>query len=276
MSGMRAFRLGLSLLPAPVAAAAEIVTTAAGPIRIDTLATGLAGPWGLAILPDGGMLITEKPGRIRRFNAARSASTLVTGGPATVQDGQGGHLDIAIDPQVVTNGRIYLAFAEAGPGRAGVAVLRARLAGDTLVDQRIIWRVAPRTGSGPQGVAGADHYGSRLAFKGGVLLVSLGDRFLFTPAQDPGTAIGKIVRITTDGAPAPGNPFVGRAGTLPEIFTLGHRNPQGLTGYDGTDSRTTTPNRAFACRRKGGRRASRRRTWPFTAAPPSRHGAAAC
>jgi aldose sugar dehydrogenase len=237
MSGMQAFGLSLSLLLAPIAAAAEIVATATGPIRIDTLATGFDRPWGLAILPDGGMVITEKPGRIRRVNASGSGATLVTGGPATVDDGQGGYLDIAIDPQFVTNGRIYLAFAEAGPGGAGVAVLRARLSGNTLVDQQVIWRVAPKTGSGPQGVEGANHYGSRLAFnKAGQLLVSLGDRFLFAPSQDPGTAIGKIVRITTDGVPAPGNPFLARAGTLPEIYTLGHRNPQGLTVHPSNGS----------------------------------------
>ncbi|KPF80528.1 hypothetical protein IP88_00170 [alpha proteobacterium AAP81b] len=214
---------------APVAGFAETIATATGPIRVDTLVTGLNAPWGLAVLPDGRMLVTEKAGGIRLVNAAGNSVAAVTGGPATVQDGQGGYLDIAIDPQFITNGRIYMTFAEAGAGGAGVAVLRARLSGTVLVDKQIIWRVTPKTGSGPQGVEGANHYGSRLLFnKAGQLLVSLGDRFLFTPSQDPGTAIGKIVRITTDGAPAPGNPFATRAGYLPEIYTLGHRNPQGL------------------------------------------------
>ncbi len=152
----RVFMAGAALL-VPISSGAETIGTATGPIRIDTLVSGLNAPWGLAVLPDGRVLVTEKAGSIRLVNAAGNGVAAVTGGPATVQDGQGGYLDIAIDPQFVTNGRIYMAFAEAGAGGAGVAVLRARLSGNTLVEKQVIWRVTPKTGSGPQGVEGANH-----------------------------------------------------------------------------------------------------------------------
>lgn len=216
-------------------ASAEIIATATGPINVETIASGLQSPWGMAFLPDGRLLVTEKAGRLRIVSPNGTVSAPLTGAPATVNDGQGGFLDVVIDRQFATNGRIYLSFAEGGTGGAGVAVLRAQLSGTTLVDPQVIWRVTPKTGSGPQGVVGANHYGSRmLVTKLGYLMVTLGDRFLFTPSQDPATAIGKVVRITTSGA-APGtNPFFSRASYRAEIFSLGHRNPQGIAMHPST------------------------------------------
>jgi len=216
-------------------AVAETISTATGPISIENVVSGLDQPWGMAFLPDGRLLVTEKPGRLRVISPEGTVSAPITGVPGTVNDGQGGFLDVAVHRDFARNGLVFLSFAEPGPGGAGVAVLRGRLVAGALTETRVIWRVTPKTGSGPQGVEGANHYGSRLAFSRlNYLLVTLGDRFLFDPSQDPATAIGKIVRITTDGAPAPSNPFIGRAGYRPEIYTLGHRNPQGIVVHPWT------------------------------------------
>ncbi len=232
---MRAIVLAVLTCVTATGAAAGTIVTATGPLTIEDVATGLSSPWGMAFLPDGQLLVTEKPGRLRLISPQGVVSAPITGVPATVDDGQGGFLDVAVHRNFRSNGFIFMSYAEPGPGGAGVAVLRARLVGNALVDRTVIWRVAPKTGSGPSGISGANHYGSRLAFTGqNYLLVTLGDRFLFDPSQDPKTAIGKIVRITTDGAPAPSNPFVGQPGTLPDIFTLGHRNPQGIVVHPWT------------------------------------------
>ena len=194
--------------------------------RVTELNRGLSAPWGLAFLPDGRMLVTEKAGKLRRLSAdgTRIEATLA-GVPAVVADGQGGLLDVVLDPQYASNSRVYITYSEPGSGsesgRAGTAVARAKLVGDALQGLQVIYRQTPKVG-------GSGHFGSRLAFaRDGTLFVSLGERQLGSPAQDLATSLGKIVRITADGAIPPDNPALG-PGARPEIWSYGHRNPQGL------------------------------------------------
>jgi glucose/arabinose dehydrogenase len=183
----------------------------------------------MAFLPDGRLLVTERIGRMQLLGASGQLLGEVTGVPPVVTAGQGGLLDVVLDPAFATNRRIYFAFAEADPfdgSRNGTAVARAVLDADarTLGDLTVIWRQQPK-------VASTTHFGSRLVFdRSGHLFVTLGERQLTSErdfAQDLARGHGKVMRITTDGAPAPGNPAWTAAGALPEIWTLGHRNVQG-------------------------------------------------
>lgn len=190
--------------------------------------TGLEQPWGLAFLPNGALLITEKAGRLRVFENGR-LSPPVAGTPAVDTGGQGGLLGIAVDPDYAKNGFIYLAFAEAqGDGTNNTALARGRLisaagAPPRLEGTQVIWRQQPSIRSG-------GHFGGRVvAARDGTLYVTTGDRMINASrpnAQRLDAAIGKVLRITRDGKPAPGNPFAGRADAKPEVFSLGHRNIQ--------------------------------------------------
>ncbi|HEM46012.1 MAG TPA: PQQ-dependent sugar dehydrogenase, partial [Alphaproteobacteria bacterium] len=209
-----------ALLPGPAAADTRTVDTDSGPVRVETVARGLEHPWGLAFLPDGRMLVTERPGRLRIVTGDGRLSDPVRGVPPVFARGQGGLLDVALDPDFDTSGLVYLSFAEPGRGGASTAVARGRLDGETLRDVEVIFRQHPK-------VSGANHFGSRLAFApDGTLFVTLGERFKFEPAQDLSNHLGAIVRIRPDGSVPDDNPFVGRAGALPEIWSYGHRNVQ--------------------------------------------------
>lgn len=205
---------------------AALPTPMSGAPRLITLNTSLAHPWGLAFLPDGRMLVTEKAGRIRRLSAdGQLIEATLSGVPAVASAGQGGLLDIALDPDFARNGWVYITYAEPGSGResglAGTAVARGRLRGDSLDEVTVIYRQVPK-------VSGAGHFGSRLAFApDGSLFVSLGERQKGSPAQDLSTSLGKVIRILPDGRVPPGNPALG-ADARPEIWSYGHRNPQGL------------------------------------------------
>ena len=208
-----------------------------------TALKGLDHPWGIAFLPDTSTglnaLVTERPGRLRVIRNGVVDPAPLTPVPRSLAVSLGGFLDITLDPQFATNRRIYLAYAKPGTGGgndATTAVYRARWdGGATLTDGRDIWVAdayhgAPGTEKLP-GVLGpaTGSYGTRFAWdRAGNLFVSLGDRNLGVKAQDPDSHIGKIVRITTDGGVPRDNPFVGKAGYKPEIWTLGHRNPLGL------------------------------------------------
>jgi glucose/arabinose dehydrogenase len=194
-------------------------------VRVTTIATGLQNAWGLAFLPDGSFLVSERPGRLRVVTPQGGVSTALTGVPAVFAQGQGGLLDVALDPAFATNRRVYLSFAEPGTnGTAGTAVFRAELnAGGTgLVNGSVIFRVTPKLNT--QG-----HFGSRLAFgPDGFLYVSSGDNFSNATAQRQNQHQGKILRIRTDGTVPADNPFVGNSAWLPEIWSTGHRSPQGM------------------------------------------------
>jgi glucose/arabinose dehydrogenase len=189
--------------------------------RLVELTGGLEHPWALAFLPDGRMLVTERDGRLRLVEDGRLVERPIAGVPDVIASGQGGLLDIALHPRFAENGLVYLSYAGATPQGAATHVLRARLDGTRLADGRVILLGgAGRTGR---------HFGSRMAFdQVGLLHVSLGDRGEMNRAQDLGDLVGKIARITDDGAVPPDNPFAGRSGARPEIYCYGMRNPQGL------------------------------------------------
>jgi glucose/arabinose dehydrogenase len=214
-------------LGAPVAALAQAPrsptpTPVAGVVRAETVARGLEHPWGLAFLPDGRILVTERPGRLRLVDREGRLSDPLAGVPEVLARGQGGLLDVALDPRFPETRLVYLSYAEPGEGgTAGTAVARGRLGEGRLEDVRVIYRQQPK-------VQGGNHFGSRLVFaRDGTLFVTQGDRFDYRDrAQDLSSGIGKIVRINPDGSVPRDNPFVGRAGTRPEIWSYGHRNVQ--------------------------------------------------
>ena len=200
----------------------KTIDTQTGSIKVETIAHGLENPWGLAFLPDDRMLVTERPGRLRIVTKDGTISEPLKGVPEVFAEGQGGLLDVKLDPDFATNRLVYIAYSEPGDGGAGTAVARGKLSADSLDDLEVIFRQHPK-------VDGPNHFGGRLAFApDGKLFVTLGERFTFTPAQDLSNDLGKIVRINPDGSIPQDSPFVGKEGARPEIWTYGHRNPQGL------------------------------------------------
>lgn len=197
----------------------------ASAITVERVATGLEHPWSLAFLPDGRMLVTERPGRLRLVGRDGAISAALAGTPAVAANGQGGLLDIALAPDFSTSRVIFLSFAEPRGQRSnGTSVARARLVLDPgrerLEDVAIVFRQEPEH-------RGGVHFGSRLAFgRDGTLFVTLGERFEMRFAQDLGRHWGKVVRINPDGSVPSDNPFLGQSGARPELYSYGHRNPQ--------------------------------------------------
>ncbi|MET1079038.1 MAG: PQQ-dependent sugar dehydrogenase [Pseudomonas sp.] len=214
----------LTLLLAPGLLTAAEYSSELGTLTLDTLIKGLEHPWSLAFLPEGGMLITERPGRLRLLDAQGRLSPPLAGVPEVYREGQGGLLDIALSPAFAQDRLLYLSYAEAGEdGLAGTAVGRARLSPDNrrLECFDVIFRQLPKLSNGM-------HFGSRLVFDGaGKLFVTLGENNQRSTAQDLDKLQGKVVRLDPDGRVPADNPFVGRAGARPEIWSYGHRNPQG-------------------------------------------------
>lgn len=211
-----------------LAAPGEQYPSQAGPIAVTTVAEGLEHPWGLAFLPDGRMLVTERPGRLRLVTPEGTVSAPIGGVPQVYARGQGGMLDVELDPDFTENQLIYLTYAEPGGEGGGTAVARARLAGDKLEQLQVIFRQAPKLGGG-------NHFGSRLVFlEDGTLIVTLGDRNQREYIADLKSHVGKLVRINTDGTVPADNPFVGDSAYAPEIYSLGHRNAQGATRHPET------------------------------------------
>ena len=205
------------------AAPDQPVKTDAARFRVVEVADGLANPWSVAFLPDGDMLVTEKPGRLRLVQSGGLREAPIRGVPEVHYHGQGGLFDVVLDPDFARNATIYLSYAYAEGETTTTRVMRARYAPEGLSEQKVIFEAQPL-------IASSLHFGGRLAFlRDGTLLVTMGERFVRRElAQDLGTDLGKVLRIDRDGAAPPGNPFVGRQGALSEIYSYGHRNPQGL------------------------------------------------
>ena len=215
-----------ALLAAPAQAVDVTMETDGPAIHVQTLAEGLAHPWALAFLPDGAMLVTERPGNLRHVGADGTLSDPIANVPQVDARGQGGLLDVTLDPEFEQNRLVYLSYAEAGEGGVnGTAVARGRLDADnrSLEEVEVIFRQEPKEASDK-------HFGSRLVFDGeGYLFVTLGERSdarLRAQAQDLDSHLGKIVRIQSDGSVPSDNPFAEQEGALPEIWSYGHRNIQ--------------------------------------------------
>lgn len=196
--------------------------SSAGALAVETVAGGLEHPWGLAFLPDGRMLVTERPGRLRIVDAKGALSRPISGVPSVMARGQGGLLGIALDPDFARNRLVYLSFAEPRSGGNGTSVARGRLneQGTALTEVTVIFRQMPT-------VASNLHFGSRLVFdRTGALFVTVGERFTQRDqAQNPANDLGKIIRIRPDGGIPADNPK--KPGWAPEIWSIGHRNVQG-------------------------------------------------
>ncbi|AWI81268.1 oxidoreductase [Parazoarcus communis] len=200
------------------------VAQAANPVRVTVVASGLKTPWSLAFLPDGRMLVTERPGRMRIVSPQGTVSAPIAGVPEVHARGQGGLLDVVLSPAYASDRTIFFSFAQPTKAGARTAVARAVLDSETLKLSEV--KIIFAQNEAP---SGGHHWGSRLVFgRDGNLFVTLGDRYSFRDrAQDLDSHMGKIVRIRPDGSVPPDNPFVGKAGALPEIWSYGHRNVQG-------------------------------------------------
>lgn len=194
--------------------------------KAEVVATGLERPWGITPLPDGGYLVTERPGRLRHLSEAGTLGPAITGVPAVANRGQGGLLDVTVGPDFAQDRRIYLTYAKSVGGGFGTAVARGVLSEDKTALRGVedIFVASPPSQT-------PAHYGSRILFNAdGLAFVTLGEhssRADRVKAQDLGTSYGKVIRITPDGDVPPDNPFASQSGALPEIWSYGHRNPQG-------------------------------------------------
>ncbi len=200
------------------------------PVKVTVLSDKLKAPWSLAFLPGGEMLITEKGGTMRIRDAKGELSEPLAGVPKVLAVGQVGLLDVALDPGFANNHRIFFTYSEpVGETYSNIVVARARLEGRALSDVKVIFRATPALPAR----ALSSNQGGRIAIdRAGNLFVIIGDRSKSPPwdmAQRLDTDLGKMIHITPDGNPAPNNPFLGKAGALPEIWSIGHRSEEGLT-----------------------------------------------
>lgn len=204
------------------ATAQQRYPSSAGELAVETVANGLENPWGLAFLTDGRMLVTERPGRLRLVGADGKLSSPISGVPNVVARGQGGLLDVVLDPNFAQNRYLYLSFAEPRANGNGTSVARARLSanGTALEGLSVIFRQMPT-------IASNMHFGSRLVFdRTGALFITVGDRYSQRDqAQNPENHLGKILRIKPEGGAPADNP--NKPGWQPEIWSIGHRNVQG-------------------------------------------------
>jgi len=215
------FLTGLIVSLMACAQAVDTVKSDEHEFRVVTVVAGLEHPWGLAFLPDGRMLVTERAGRLRIIKDGKLDPQPVAGLPQIALHGQGGLLDVAVHPRFAENSLVYLAYAARGSDGVGTEVARGKLVGNRLENVQVIFRQQPKGSTG-------NHFGSRLVFdRAGLLYITLGDRGEMERAQKPGDHAGSVIRLHDDGRVPADNPFVGKAGWKPEKFTLGNRNIQG-------------------------------------------------
>lgn len=190
--------------------------------EIEEVAGGFDHPWSLAFLPEGGFLVTERAGNLRRVSASGAVSPPLAGVPPVFAQGQGGLFEIALAPDFADSGMLFLSYAYGDADANGTALMRARLEGDRLAGAETIFRASPKSG--------AHHFGGRMAFlDDGTLLLTLGDGFAYREnAQTLGDHLGTIVRLAPDGTAPPDNPFADTPGARPEIWSFGHRNVQAV------------------------------------------------
>lgn len=197
---------------------ATTVDTDAGTISVEEIASGLEHPWGIAFLPDGQAVVTERAGRVRILGTDGELSQPLAGTPEVFARNQGGMLDVALDSEFESNSFVYLSFAEPGDDGASTAVGRGRLRNDRIEEFEVLFRQEPK-------VSGTRHFGGRIVFSSeGHLFLTTGERGQFDPAQDPSNHIGTIVRLNRDGSVPGDNPFVGQDQAADEIWSYGHRN----------------------------------------------------
>ena len=219
--------LALTLLAVhPAAAESSRHSAADHDFKLVTLANGLLHPWSLAFLPDGGLLVTERDGALWLLRDGER--TRVEGIPEVAAVGQGGLLDLALHPDFAENRLVYMTYAADQEGDYATRLARARLDGERLVDLEILLKTRSVTGTGR-------HFGSRLQFgTDGLLYMTIGDRGDSDTAQDRSNHAGSVLRLTDTGGVPADNPFVGQSEALPEIYSYGHRNPQGMTRHPET------------------------------------------
>jgi len=219
-------RIFAAILPIAILAVAHatepVLESAEHDFRVTIMTRGLEHPWGLAFLPDGRRLVTERPGRLRLVEADGTLDPRpVEGLPPIAAHGQGGLLDVALHPQFAENGWVYWSYAARGAGGTSTEVARGRLVEHRLENVEVLFRQEPKSGGGR-------HFGSRLVFdREGYLYVTLGDRGEMERSQEMDDLAGKIVRLHDDGRIPADNPFVNQADARPEIYSLGNRNVQG-------------------------------------------------
>lgn len=213
--------------PLPAAAVERTFVTEKGSITVSTVAQGLSRPWGIDFLPDGRMIVTEKAGRLRIVTPAGELSAPLAGVPEVDSGGQGGLLDVTLHPNFAANRLVYLSYSEPGPGgTSSTAAARAALSvdGSRLENLQVLFSQKPKLSSGR-------HFGSRVVFApDGRLFLTTGDRGSHSvrgQSQDLDSHVGKVIRLAENGEVPPDNPFLNRAGALPEIWSYGHRNIQG-------------------------------------------------
>ena len=211
---------------AQVADAAEREVREIGPFSAETIAT-FNEPWALSFLPDGRLLVSERPGALKLVDVASGRAGDIGGLPEVVYGGQGGFGDVVPHPRFAGNGLVYVSYAEPGDGdTAGAAVARARLVtddagGGRLEGLEVIWRQVPK-------VTGRGHYAHRIVFHDGKLWIASGERQKFDPSQDMQSNLGKVLRLEEDGSVPADNPFADQGGVAAQVWSLGHRNPLGL------------------------------------------------
>lgn len=214
-----------TMLAAAAAVDARELATERASIRTTQVAGGLEHPWGFDFLPDGRLIVTERPGRVRVVAGDGTLSPPLDGVPRVRAQGQGGMLDVAVDPDFAANARVWLCFSEPGDGGASTALGHGRLDGHALRGFSVVYSQQPKT-------SGNLHYGCRIVFDDADhVFLALGDRFRRDQVQDLGNDFGKVIRLKRDGSVPADNPYVGRDGVRPGIWSHGHRNIQGAAWH---------------------------------------------